>query len=250
MDVHAMPLLLLIQGNVDPEHEQAFNAWYYQHVPTLLEIPGYVWGRRYVNVVGEIKYLALYEIAEVSYLESLLGETADKRHAVANREFAKFERLQGVHDVRINVYQQVSGTHLGHPLLHHDLPLSMVMVDCIEAEKEAEFNDWYTHAHVPNLVRIPGYASGARFRLVDHPALGWLHMGPRYLALYELANLDCIPSLADPQHMRPEAKAEFENWTAYGAPLVANMSWNVYRPLAKHWPFVQHHSKEGSGAQP
>ncbi len=55
MEVHTGPLLLLVQANVAPEHERTFNIWYYQHVPTLLEIPGYLWGRRYVNVVGDTK---------------------------------------------------------------------------------------------------------------------------------------------------------------------------------------------------
>ena len=238
MEVHTGPLLLLVQANVVPEHEEAFNHWYYNHVPTLLEIPGYLWGRRYVNLVGECKYLALYAIADAPYLESLLGPEAERRHALANSEFAKFEQLQGLSDVRINVYQQLSGMHLGHPLLQRELPLSVVMLDCAEAAKEDEFNAWYTHAHVPNLVRIPGYVSGARFRLMDHPVLTWLNMGPKYLALYELANLECIPSLADPQHMRPEAQDELANWTAYGAPLAANMAWNVYRPIAAHWPLA------------
>jgi len=195
-------------------------------------------GRRYVNLVGDCKYLALYAIADASYLESLLGPEAEQRHALANSEFAKFEQLQGLGDVRINVYQQLSGTHLGHPLLQRDLPLSVVMLDCADTTKEEEFNAWYTHAHVPNLVRIPGYVSGARFRLMDHPALTWLNMGPKYLALYELANLECIPSLADPQHMRPEAQDELANWTAYGVPLATNMAWNVYRPIAAHWPIA------------
>jgi hypothetical protein len=238
MDVHEAPLLLLVQANVAPEHEQAFNAWYYQHVPTLLEIPGYWWGRRYVGVVGASKYLALYAIADASYLDNLLGAEAAHRHPLAHREFAAFEHLQGLSDLRINVYQQLSGSHLGHPLLQANLPLSVVMVDCVVPDQEAAFNDWYTHSHVPNLVRIPGYVSGARFRLVEHAALAWLTMGPKYLALYELANLDCIPSLADPDRMRPEARAELANWSTYGVPLVANMSWNIYRPIATHWPFV------------
>ncbi len=236
MDVHIGPLLLLVQANVTPEHEQAFNVWYYNHVPTLLEIPGYLWGRRYVNVVGDCKYLALYAIADESNLPSLLGPEAESRHELAKREFDKFEQLQGLSHVRINVYRQQSGMHLGHPLLQGDLPLSVVMLDCNNAAQEDAFNDWYTHSHVPNLVRISGYVSGARFRLVEHPALTWLGMGPKYLALYEMENLDCIPSLADPEHMRPEAQDEFANWTSYGATLATNMSWNVYRPIAKHWP--------------
>ena len=229
------PLLLLVQMNIEAEHERAFNAWYYHHVPALLEIPGYRWGRRYRGVVGDTKYLALYEIEDAAFLENLIGPDADQRHATANAEFAKFEQLKGLSDVRINIYRQLSGSHLGNPLLKDDLPLSLVMVDCVVAEKEAEFNAWYDTSHVPNLVRIPGYASGARFQLVDHPALEWLGMGPKYLALYEFDSLDRLPSLADPDTMHPEAKDELARWMDYGAPLVDDMSWNVYRPIAKHW---------------
>lgn len=226
---------LLVQANVEARHEHAFNAWYYHHVPALLEIPGYRWGRRYQAVVGETKYLALYEIESAACLASLIGADADKRHPIANAEFEKFERLQGLSDVRINIYRQLSGSHLGNPLLKADLPLSVVMADCVVPEEEAEFNAWYDNSHVPNLVRIPGYASGARFQLLDHPVLDGLEMGPKYLALYEFENLDCLPSLTDPERMHPEAKAELARWMDYGVPLVDNMSWNVYRPIAKHW---------------
>lgn len=239
MDAHPTPLLLTVQANVQPEHEADFNRYYHLHVPTLLEIPGYTFGRRYLGVRGEDRYLAAYGIADASCLESLLGPDAALRHELANREFAKFDALKGVRDTRINVYEQISGTHLGHPLLQGDHPISVVMTGCNDPGREATFNDWYTHSHVPNLLRIPGYVSGARFRLVQHPALEWLEMGPRYLALYELADLECIPSLADPEAMRPEAAAEFEQYKTHTAPWVDPMSWNIYRPLAKHWPASQ-----------
>ena len=124
---------------------------------------------------------------------------------------------------------------MGRPLLESDLPISVVAMDCADPAREGEFNAWYTHSHVPNLVRIPGYVSGARFRLVEHPALEWLKMGPKYLALYELRDLECIPSLSDPEQMRAEAAAEFEEYQSFAGPLSANMSWNIYRPLARHW---------------
>jgi antibiotic biosynthesis monooxygenase (ABM) superfamily enzyme len=229
------PLLLLVQANVAADHKHAFNAWYYHHVPALLEIPGYRWGRRYQAVLGDTKYLALYEIEDAGCLEHLIGPDPDKRHATANGEFTKFEQLQGLSDVRINIYRQLSGSHLGNPFLNADLPLSAVMVDCVVPEEEAAFNAWYDNSHVPNLVQIPGYASGARFQLVEHPALEHLGMGPKYLALYEFDSLDRLPSLADPDAMCVEARDELERWMTYGAPLVDNMSWNVYRPIAKHW---------------
>ena len=47
------PLMLLVQAKVVLQHENAFNAWYYNHIPTLLQIPGYRWGRRYQAVDGD-----------------------------------------------------------------------------------------------------------------------------------------------------------------------------------------------------
>ena len=232
------PLLLLVQAKVVVQHENAFNAWYYNHIPTLLQIPGYRWGRRYQAVDGDGEYLTLCEIEDETFLETLIGPDADKRHAIANQEFARWEQLEGLSDVRINVYQQLSGSHLSNPFLKDDCALSVVMVDCVVSEKEAAFNDWYDYSHVPNLLQIPGYASAARFQLLQHPTLDWLGMGPKYLALYEFDSLDSIPSLADPETMRPEAKDELARWTEFGMPLVDNMSWNVYRPIAKHWRFT------------
>lgn len=52
------------------------------------------------------------------------------------------------------------------------------------AGQEAEFNDWYSNRHLPDVLRVPGYLSAQRFSLsapdgVDDP--GW-----RYLAIYEV----------------------------------------------------------------
>ena len=62
------PLLLLVQANVEAQHEGQFNAWSYHHVPALLEIPGYRWGRRYQAVRGDHKYLTLCEIEDAAFL--------------------------------------------------------------------------------------------------------------------------------------------------------------------------------------
>lgn len=237
MQTHEGPLLLLVQANVAAEHEEAFNAWYYHHVPRLLEIPGFNWGRRYVGVRGEIRYLALYELESADVLTAMYGEQGRDPRAIAER--AKFDALEGLTDVRSNVYVQRSGTHLGHPLLTADRPISTVMCDCVVPEKEDEFNAWYDHSHVPNLTRVPGYASGARFQLYEHPLLAGRGQGPKYLALYELDDLNAIPGMADRDHMNPEARAELARWQDYGVPLVDGTIWNIYRPIASHWPFAQ-----------
>ncbi len=47
----------------------------------------------------------------------------------------------------------------------------------------------------------------------------------------------CLETLADPDKMRPEAKAELAEWHNYGIKLAENMAWNVFKPIATHWGF-------------
>jgi hypothetical protein len=230
------PLLLAVQANVEPEHEAAFNDWYHCHVPHLLQVPGYRWGRRYRGVVGDIGYLAIYAVADRARLPALLGPDQAARPAIVNDEFAQFERLRGLSAVSINVYEQIYGPPFTPALIAANYDLSLVTMDC-RLELETDFNRWYDTSHVPNLLRVPGYLSGRRFRLADHAALVHLHMQPRYLALYEVEH-DKVPQIADPATMSPEAHAEFHNWITVGSPMVleGTFGWNLYRPLAKHWP--------------
>lgn len=229
-------LLLAVQANVAPEEEAAFNDWYATHVPHLLQVPGYLWGRRYQAVFGSIRYLALYAIADRSWLPALLGAETNRRPAIVNAEFERFGRLRGLRDVTINVYEQISGPPFAPLLLERDYCLSLVQMEP-RPETEAEFNRWYDASHVPALLRVPGYVSGMRFRLVDAPELAWLNMRPRYLALYEIWDEASVPRIAVPEQMSPEARAELANFQAQGLPLVqGEVRWNVYAPLAKHWP--------------
>lgn len=58
------PLLLVVHTDVDPAHEDEFNAWYNEdHVPALIGQAGFSRARRYVAVEGRPKYLAIYEFA-------------------------------------------------------------------------------------------------------------------------------------------------------------------------------------------
>ncbi len=61
---------------------------------------------------------------------------------------------------------------------------------------EDEFNEWYDTIHVPEVLRMPGFLSGRRFRLVDPDPAD----SPRYLAVYEIESDD----IADTLRMIPE----------------------------------------------
>jgi len=237
MDAHTGPLLLLVQMNIDPAQEDAFNSWYYHHVPKLLEVPGWLWGRRYRGVKGETKYLALYGVEDMDAMARVMAADNALKDPRAIDERARFDAIPGKTDMLSNVYEQVSGSTLGNPFLRDDHYLSVVMADVNDPAKEAEWNAWYDHSHVPNLVRIPGYLSGARFRIKGDPRFGDKAMGPKYLALYEWEGPHCLQTLGDPDAMIPEAKAELSKWNDYGLPLAANVAWNVYEPIASHKSF-------------
>lgn len=49
------------------------------------------------------------------------------------------------------------------------------------AEREAEYNDWYDHVHLPDVCAVPGFLGGRRYAPVD---------GGPYVALYDIEGED------------------------------------------------------------
>jgi hypothetical protein len=55
--------ILVNAMNVDPAHEQEFNEWYdHEHVPALAALPGTLCTRRFRDMKGTHRYLALYHL--------------------------------------------------------------------------------------------------------------------------------------------------------------------------------------------
>ena len=237
MDSHNGPLLLPVHVHIAPERADRLNRWYYHHVPKLLEIPGWLWGKRYLNVKGSPKYLALYAVENMDQMDRVMASDPDLKDPRAIDERTRFDAIPGKTDVISNVYEQISGNHLLHPFLKDEHYLSVVMADCNDPAQEADWNAWYDHSHVPNLTRVPGHLSGARFRIEENPRFGSKKMGAKYLALYEWEGEHCLETLGYPDKMRPEAKAELAEWDAYGVKLADNMACNVFKPIASHWGF-------------
>jgi hypothetical protein len=51
---------------------------------------------------------------------------------------------------------------------------------------EDEYNRWYDHVHVPDVLKVPGFRSAQRFRLQSE-IVGGIHP---YLAIYEIETDD------------------------------------------------------------
>ena len=174
-------LLLLVNVTIAPEHLEKFTLYYNDHIPTSLTIPGYLWGQRYVSLSDPARFLALYQVRSPEDLETMLDWKSPRLHPTARSEFAMWQRLPGMSNSITNVYEQIMGTPLDEPLLRSDRPISMVMAD-VDPAHEEEWNRWYTDSHVPNLLKIPGYAMAGRFRTLGHPVTNNFNSGPRYLA--------------------------------------------------------------------
>jgi hypothetical protein len=232
----------MVQMTCADEHLDAFNTWYNSHLPNLLRIPGLTWAQRYINLEGSkdggTRFTALYGIRDASDLPTLLDRTGSPDfHPIAASEFAVFGQLKGMTDHVANVYEQISGAPLRDPLLESDRPLSIVSAG-VDPEHEAEWDRWYNESHVPNLLKIPGYVMAGRFRMLEHPALTGFNSGPKYLAIYECESEDVLPTLQPGEDFHPDAQAELDRWSAYGALHARDFGWGFYRMISKHfdWP--------------
>jgi Domain of unknown function (DUF4286) len=72
----------------------------------------------------------------------------------------------------------------------------LVYTDLGDPSLEAEFNNWYTNEHLPDLLKLPGFLDAARYQAVSG--------GPKYLAAYEVESSDTIYSSAFVDRVRSE----------------------------------------------
>ena len=63
--------LLMVMLDPPVEKEVEWNEWYdTNHIVSRLALPGYLFGRRFIAIDGEPKYLTLYDLADVSVTNS------------------------------------------------------------------------------------------------------------------------------------------------------------------------------------
>ena len=72
--------------------------------------------------------------------------------------------------------------------------------------REAEFNDWYERAHIPELCRIPGFLNGTLFE-IQAPPEGY----PKNIVLYELENEQALDTFN--KHVRKQHEGQVSPFT-------------------------------------
>lgn len=63
--------------------------------------------------------------------------------------------------------------------------------------KEDDFNEWYNKHHIPDVLNVPGFVSGQRFRLAETQMGGESSKSYKYLALYEIETDDLAGTLKE-----------------------------------------------------
>jgi len=106
-----------------------------------------------------------------------------------------------------------------------DLPeYRLIVFSRPTAGREAEFNDWYTHRHVGDLLKVPGVVAGQRFRLaldLSSPA-----GVPPYLVIFDYRTRD-LGGLASETIRRMQQKVFVPSDSMDYAALASA----IYRPL-------------------
>ena len=169
--------LLMVWTDIDAEHETEFNRWYdEEHLPRLLEVPGFLSAGRYSALKGGPKYLAIYELEDHNVLRSAAYLDTVKYQPSPQRTRTGTSRI-GRNFLR-NAYRQIFPVHT-HPIdqtMGMAPVLQMGRID-VPAAVEEEFNDWYNTVYIPGYLTVPGCINARRYVAVEGQ--------PKYLTLYE-----------------------------------------------------------------
>ena len=156
--------IFLVYADVDPKHDEEFNAWYNtEHLPDLLKLPGFLSAARYAAIKGGPKYLAAYELASADALKS--------------PEFQHYRAHPTPWSRRMS--PTVVGKNFTRTLGAQIFPASLEMPDrewapalqigrmSVPDSVDREWNEWYSGEYVPGYRKVPGVIYARRFRVVD-----------------------------------------------------------------------------------
>jgi hypothetical protein len=176
-------LLLAITNCTDPSKEEEFNSWYnHMHVPDVTAPSIFRHALRFVNTdasapVGQ--YVATYE---TNWEDVAQAMPAHRQASVKLRERGD-RGTPYLQVVRSGVFKRLGGEFCAARRLTRGILL--VLSNCKDAAREAEFNRWYEDIHVADILETGAFHTAYRYESVDPQATQ-----ARYLALYETEQHD------------------------------------------------------------
>jgi hypothetical protein len=177
--------IFLVYADIDPQHEEEFNAWYNtEHLPDLLSLPGFLEAARYVAEKGGPKYLAVYELSSAEALKS--------------NEFQKYRANPTPWSRRIS--PTVIGKNMARILGEQIFPGGVEMPErgmapalqigrmSVPDSVDQEWNEWYNGEYIPGYRQVPGVRYARRYRVVEGSS--------RYTTVYEFEHTKVSESAA------------------------------------------------------
>jgi hypothetical protein len=175
---------LVVLSNPTEGLEDEYNAWYNnQHLDDVVAIPGYSSAQRFkllIPMAGDLKhrYLATYDMdAETpeqadAAVVALTTTAMDISNALDSGGV-----LAGVFEVCGPGAKAAGGEQTG--------ACRLVVFTNAAAGRDDEFNAWYNDVHIPEMVAVPGFTSGERYRF--YKAMGDGEFTGKYLSIYGMA---------------------------------------------------------------
>jgi len=105
--------------------------------------------------------------------------------------------------------------------------LLMLWTD-VDAEHEAEFNQWYDDEHVHDVARLPGCVRGSRYRVLDGLEGDTSY---RYLALYEFDSEEALRAAVGSPSFAELIRMFNERWGAH-TNRVRSFYGQIYPPVS------------------
>jgi hypothetical protein len=169
--------IFLVYADIDPRHEDEFNAWYNsEHLPELLSLPGFLDAGRYVAYKGVPRYLAVYEL--------------DSTEALKSAEFQKWRANPSPWSRRIS--PSVIGKNVSRAIGEQIFPAEIENSDrgmapalqigrmSVPESADHEWNAWYNGEYIPGYRKVGGVIYARRYRVIDGES--------GYATVYEFAN--------------------------------------------------------------
>jgi hypothetical protein len=212
---HKGKAIFLVYTDIDAKYDEEFNAWYNtEHLPELLEMPGFLDAARYVATKGGPKYLAVYELTDADALQS--KEFKENKITPWRRRMSptvigkNFTRVLG---------QQIFPDGLEMPDRQMAPALQIGRMSVPESSDSA-WNAWYNGEYIPGYRKVPGVVYARRYRVVEGNV--------RYTTVYEFTN-DKVSESAEWQQQRANSSPRSESMRAVMT--MAEGSPGVYRRI-------------------
>ena len=178
-------VLNMVMVDVDPAGEDAVEAWLHEdHMPELLEVPGWLSSQRYRAIRGEPKYVQLYDLDALTVLEQpefLRTRPWDPSATSQAREMFAYYR-----NLRRGIYNRVltlPDPEPGDLSAARGLLLVGLDVDATHAEA---FGRSYDGDYLATFAAVPGVVRVRRFRCDPNGAGLLAGNPPGDLTLFDL----------------------------------------------------------------